>query len=50
MGAPTKAQQIFLYIAPFPALAFFKIWASPELVGGTPVILSPSNGGQKARN
>ena len=25
---PTKAQQLFLYIAPFPALAFFKIWAS----------------------
>lgn len=24
----TKARQIFLYIAPFPALAFFKIWAS----------------------
>jgi multimeric flavodoxin WrbA/putative sterol carrier protein len=24
----TKAQQIFLYIAPFPALVFFKIWAS----------------------
>jgi multimeric flavodoxin WrbA/putative sterol carrier protein len=25
---PTRAQQIFLYIAPFLALAFFKIWAS----------------------
>ena len=25
---PSKARQIFLYIAPFPALAFFKIWAS----------------------
>jgi len=24
----TRAQQIFLYIAPFPPLAFFKIWAS----------------------
>jgi len=24
----TRPQQIFLYIAPFPALAFFKIWAS----------------------
>jgi hypothetical protein len=27
MSSPTKAQQIFLYGAPFPALAFFKIWA-----------------------
>jgi len=26
--SPTKGQQIFLYIAPFPALAFFKVWAS----------------------
>ncbi|MBI5570055.1 MAG: NAD(P)H-dependent oxidoreductase [Desulfomonile tiedjei] len=25
---PTKGQQIFLYVAPFPALAFFKVWAS----------------------
>jgi multimeric flavodoxin WrbA len=25
-----KARQIFLYIAPFPPLAFFKIWASRE--------------------
>ena len=25
---PTRTQQIFLYIAPFPPLAFFKIWAS----------------------
>ncbi len=25
---PTRPQQIFLYIAPFLALAFFKIWAS----------------------
>ncbi len=25
---PTRAQQIFLYIAPFLALVFFKIWAS----------------------
>ena len=25
---PTKARQIFLYIAPFPALVVFKIWAS----------------------
>ncbi|MBI4965130.1 MAG: NAD(P)H-dependent oxidoreductase [Desulfomonile tiedjei] len=25
---PTKAQQILLYSAPFPPLAFFKIWAS----------------------
>jgi putative sterol carrier protein len=25
---PTKAQQVFLYSAPFPPLAFFKIWAS----------------------
>ena len=25
---PTRVQQIFLYIAPAPALAFFKIWAS----------------------
>ena len=24
----TRARQIFLYIAPFPALVFFKIWAS----------------------
>jgi len=24
----SKTRQIFLYIAPFPALAFFKIWAS----------------------
>ncbi|MEW6532471.1 MAG: NAD(P)H-dependent oxidoreductase [Thermodesulfobacteriota bacterium] len=28
MPTLTKARQIFLYIAPFPALAFFKIWAS----------------------
>jgi multimeric flavodoxin WrbA/putative sterol carrier protein len=28
MPAPSRAQQIFLYIGPFPALAFFKIWAS----------------------
>lgn len=28
MPNPTKAQQIFLYVAPFPALAFFKIWAA----------------------
>jgi len=27
MPNPTKAQQIFHYVAPFPALAFFKIWA-----------------------
>jgi putative sterol carrier protein len=27
MERPTKAQQIFLYAAPFPALVFFKIWA-----------------------
>ena len=26
----SKAKQIFLYVAPFPALAFFKIWASGE--------------------
>ena len=25
---PSKGRQIFLYIGPFPALAFFKIWAS----------------------
>ena len=25
---PSRGRQIFLYIAPFPALAFFKIWAS----------------------
>lgn len=24
----TRARQVFLYVAPFPALAFFKIWAS----------------------
>jgi hypothetical protein len=30
VGAPTKAQKIFVNIAPFPALAFFKIWASPK--------------------
>jgi multimeric flavodoxin WrbA/putative sterol carrier protein len=28
MQTLTKARQIFLYIAPFPALAFFKVWAS----------------------
>lgn len=28
MGSLTKARQFFLYIAPFPALVFFKIWAS----------------------
>jgi multimeric flavodoxin WrbA len=28
MPGLTKAQQTFLYIAPFPALAFFKVWAS----------------------
>ncbi len=25
---PSRVQQIFLYIGPFPALAFFKIWAA----------------------
>lgn len=29
MEKPHKAKQVFLYVAPFPALAFFKIWASP---------------------
>jgi putative sterol carrier protein len=33
----SKARQIFLYIAPFPALAFFKIWAS---LGVTPANLT----------
>jgi len=28
MPTLTKARQTFLYVAPFPALAFFKIWAS----------------------
>ncbi len=28
LSKPTRAQQIFLYIAPFLPLAFFKIWAS----------------------
>lgn len=28
MPRPSRAQQIFLYIGPFPTLAFFKIWAS----------------------
>jgi putative sterol carrier protein len=27
MASPTRAQQIFLYIAPFPAFAVFKIWS-----------------------
>jgi putative sterol carrier protein len=27
MPSPTRAQQIFLYIAPFPAFAVFKIWS-----------------------
>ena len=26
---PTKAQMIFLSVAPFPALVFFKFWAAP---------------------
>jgi len=26
--APTQYQQIFLYIAPFVPLVFFKVWAS----------------------
>jgi hypothetical protein len=28
MKTPTRPQQIFLYIAPFAPLAFFKVWAS----------------------
>jgi multimeric flavodoxin WrbA/putative sterol carrier protein len=28
MPRPSRAQQIFLYIGPFPALVFFKIWAA----------------------
>jgi multimeric flavodoxin WrbA/putative sterol carrier protein len=28
MPKPTRAQQTFLYIGPFPALVFFKIWAA----------------------
>lgn len=31
----TKGKQIFLYVAPFPALAFFKIWAASERAPGT---------------
>jgi multimeric flavodoxin WrbA/putative sterol carrier protein len=35
---PTRTQQIFLYIAPFLALAFFKIWASLGREAGTLLI------------
>ena len=28
METLSKPKQIFLYVAPFPALAFFKFWAS----------------------
>jgi hypothetical protein len=30
MESLSRSRQFFLYIAPFPALAFFKIWASFE--------------------
>jgi multimeric flavodoxin WrbA/putative sterol carrier protein len=33
MKTVSKARQVFLYVAPFPALVFFKIWAGP---GRTP--------------
>jgi len=29
MKTVSKAKQVFLYVAPFPALVFFKIWAGP---------------------
>jgi multimeric flavodoxin WrbA/putative sterol carrier protein len=35
---PTRTQQIFLYVAPFLALAFFKIWASLGREAGTLLI------------
>ena len=35
-SGPGKVRQIFLYSAPFAALAFFKIWAS---LGNAPVNL-----------
>jgi multimeric flavodoxin WrbA len=38
LSKPTRAQQIFLYIAPFLPLAFFKIWASLGREAGTLLI------------
>ncbi|MGD2124948.1 MAG: SCP2 sterol-binding domain-containing protein [Desulfobacteraceae bacterium] len=38
----TKARQIFLYLAPFPALAFFKIWAASGPEPGTLTIIALS--------
>ncbi len=35
MPTLSKARQIFLYVAPFPGLAFFKIWASFEPAPGS---------------
>jgi multimeric flavodoxin WrbA/putative sterol carrier protein len=34
MSNPTRAQQIFLYLAPFPALAFYKVWSAAGLETG----------------
>jgi multimeric flavodoxin WrbA len=39
MPRPTKAQQIFLYGASFPALAFFKIWSGRVEGSGSLLIL-----------
>ena len=35
MRKPTPAKQAFLYVAPFPALVFFKIWAGLGQTGQT---------------
>ena len=36
----SKPKQIFLYVAPFPALAFFKIWASTNTTPGNLLIVA----------
>ena len=40
MASLSRSRQLFLYIAPFPALAFFKIWASFEPASSSLTLVS----------
>ena len=40
MESLSRSRQLFLYIAPFPALAFFKIWASFEPAASSLTLVS----------